>query len=92
MVKLFTSQVKREKGKIQRTKTSSKVSKINTGLIEYIPKTLVKKTQKKTKHVDIIFNSIQPLPLPITNAISNTNNNQIPKMIILKLIYQHLRV
>ena len=47
MVKLFTSQVKREKGKIQRTKTSSKVSKINTGLIEYIPKTLVKKTQKK---------------------------------------------
>ena len=35
---------------------------------------------KKTKHVDTFVNIIQILPFPITNAISNTHNNQIPQV------------
>ena len=41
--------------------------------------TLVKKEViKKTKNVDTVVNSIQPLPLTITNALSHTHNNPIP--------------
>ena len=35
-----------------------------------------KEARKNPKHVDTVVNSIQPLPLPITNTISNTYNNQ----------------
>ena len=31
--------------------------------------------KKKHKHFETVFNSIQPIPLPITNKISNTHNN-----------------
>ena len=39
-----------------------------------------KYVRKKHKHVDTVVNSIQPLPLPITNTVSNTHNNQIAKV------------
>ena len=35
---------------------------------------------KNPKHVDTVVNSIQPLPFPITNTISNTHTNQIPEV------------
>ena len=38
------------------------------------------KKRKNTKKIDTIVNSIQPLHLPITNAISNTQNNQRPQV------------
>ena len=64
-----------------KDKTASTGSKTNTDLIEYFPKTLVKKEViKKTKHIDTVVNSIQPLPLPITNTISNKHNNKGPQV------------
>ena len=46
-------------------KTSSKDIKINTDLIEYFPKTLLKNKSEKSKHVDNFVSSIQPLPFLI---------------------------
>ena len=39
-----------------------------------------KEVRKKPKHVDTVVNSIQPLPLPITDLISYTHNNQRPQV------------
>ena len=39
-----------------------------------------KEVRKKHKHFDTIFNSIQPLPLQITKAISYTHKNQRPQV------------
>ena len=51
-----------------KQKIASKGSNINTDSVEYVPKTVVKKEViKKTKHVDTVVNSIQPLPLPVSN-------------------------
>ena len=64
-----------------KDKLDSIGSKINTDLIEYVPKTLVKKEVIKVPiHIADIFNSIQSLPLTTTNSISNTNNNQRPQV------------
>ena len=35
--------------------------------------------KRKTKHGDTIVNSIQTLPLPIKNTLSNTHNNPRPQ-------------
>ena len=45
---------------------------------------------KKPKHVDTVFNSIQPLPLPITDSISNTHKNQRPQVDIFAPIFQNI--
>ena len=51
-------------------KTASRGNKINTNLIEYATKRLVKKEVKKPpKHVDNVINSIKPLPLPVTKSL-----------------------
>ena len=42
------------------------------------PRNLWKKRKKKTKHVDTVVNSIQPLPLLVTKALPNPHNNPIP--------------
>ena len=39
-----------------------------------------KEVREKPKHVHTVVNSIQPLPLTITNALSNTHNNPWPKV------------
>ena len=39
-----------------------------------------KGVRKKLRHADTVFNIIQPLPLSIKNTISNTHNNQRPKV------------
>ena len=36
--------------------------------------------KKNLKHIDTVFNIIQPLLLPITKTISNTHNNQRPQV------------
>ena len=61
-------------------KTSSKGSKKNHDLIEYVPKTLVKKKFKNPKLVDTVVNSIQHLTFPIRNALLNTHNNLRPQV------------
>ena len=64
-----------------KTQKTLKVSKINTDLIKYVTKTLVKKqVRKKPKHVDTVVNSIHTLPFTITNALSNTHNNQVKQV------------
>ena len=66
-------------GHTSKDKPDSKGSKINTDLIEYVPKTLVKKKVIKTpKHVDTVFKSIQTLPMPTTKV--NINNTQQSKI------------
>ena len=64
-----------------KNKPASKGSNIITDLIYNIPKTIVKKEViKKHIHFDTVVNSIQSLPFPITNAISNTHNKQRPQV------------
>ena len=38
------------------------------------------RTAARTEYLDTVVNSIQPLPLPITNSIYNTQNNKIPQV------------
>ena len=40
----------------------------------------MKKEVKKTKHIDTVVNSIQPLTFPITNTLSNKHSNLIPQV------------
>ena len=63
-----SSQVKGRKVKFKR-KTASKDGSINTGLIEYVSKKLVKNKEETPLNVNTFFNSIQPLTLPTKNSI-----------------------
>ena len=57
-------------------KTDYKGNNINTDLIQYVTKTLVKKkVRKRVKHVDIDVNSIKPFPLAGAMAPPNPHNN-----------------
>ena len=58
-------------------KTASKVSNINTYFIECVPKTPVKISNKKIKHVDNIVNSIETFTFEVTKALPNPHNNPI---------------
>ena len=63
-----------------KDKPAYKGSNINTDLMYDVTKTIVKKeVRKKAKHIDTVVNSIQYLPLPIKNEISNTHNKQRPQ-------------
>ena len=42
------------------------------------PRHLWKRSEKKTKHVDTLANSIWPLPFHVVNVPSNTHNNPRP--------------
>ena len=56
-------------------KTDSIGSNINSGLTQYVTKTLVnREVREKIKHVDPVLNSIKTLPLADTNSLSNTYN------------------
>ena len=48
-----------------------------------LPRQFWKNKWEKPKHVDTFVNSIQPLPLPIKNTISNTQNNHRPQVDII---------
>ena len=41
---------------------------------------LFKEAKKNPKHIDAVIYSIQPLPLPITDAISNAHKNKRPQV------------
>ena len=58
---------------------ASKGSKINTDLIDYVTKTIVKKEVRiPPKHVDTVVNSIQSLPLLVAKVISHPHKNLKP--------------
>ena len=52
----------------------------------------MKKELKKSKHVDTVVNSIQPLSSSITNALSKKHNNPRSQVDFSQQTYQHLIV
>ena len=48
--------------------------------LNMLPRQFCKIIKKKSKHVNTVVNSIQPLSFPTTNTISNTHNNKIPQV------------
>ena len=69
-------------------KTAFKIINMNTDLIEYVPKIIVKKEVRvKFKHVDPVFNSINTFPLAETKVLANTQNNSILSVYCCKIIH-----
>ena len=82
-----------------KIKKASKGININTDLIEYVTKTLVKKITK-INHDDTVVNIIHPSTFPIANALSNMAGSRFWRSIlghrpqfrpILELLWYHYR-
>ena len=76
-----------------KDKLDSIVSKINTDLIEYVPKTLVKKEVRKTPNMLLLFSTVFSLYLfqPKTQYQIHTTMKD-HKLIVFPLIYQNILV
>ena len=76
-----------------KDKLASKGSKINTDLIEYVPKTLVKKGVRKNPNMLIILSTVFRFYLCQSQTHYQIHTTiQDHKFIVLKIMYQHILV
>ena len=74
-------------------KTASKGININTDLIEYVPKTLVKKGVRKNPNMLIILSTVFRFYLCQSQTHYQIHTTiQDHKFIVLKIMYQHILV